>query len=63
MNIKIFENMKKKSADSLDYRRILKKFESNPWIGITVHNYTLVFSQNWFFSKIKDQMFSKLILI
>ena len=30
------------TADSLDYWRILKKIENNPWIRITVLNYTVV---------------------
>ena len=29
------------SADSIDYGRVLKKFENNPWIRITVLNYTV----------------------
>ena len=30
------------STDSLDYGRILKKSEFNPWICITVSNYTVL---------------------
>ena len=30
------------SADSLDNGQILKKFENNPWIRITVLNYTVI---------------------
>ena len=30
------------SADSLANKQILKKFENNPWIHITVLNYTVV---------------------
>ena len=29
------------SAESLDYEGILKKFENNPWVRITVLNYTV----------------------
>ena len=45
---KYCQNMQKNkfnfSADSLDYGRVLKKFENNPWIRITVLNYTVVSS-------------------
>ena len=42
--IKILTNMhffKTFSAYCLDYGQILKKFENNPWVRITVLNYTV----------------------
>ena len=44
------------SADSLDYGRILKKFEIIPWIRITVLNYTV-------FPKVKTQFPEKKITL
>ena len=38
----IFSKNSNFNADSLHYGRILKKFESNPWICITVPNYTVL---------------------
>ena len=40
--IKICKKIWNASADSLDYGRILKKFEIIPWIRITVLNYTVL---------------------
>ena len=34
--------------DSIDYGKIFKKFENNPWIRITVLNYTVFDTQATF---------------
>ena len=41
-----YQNIPNFSASSIDYSRILKKFENNPWIRITVLNYTLPMKDN-----------------